>query len=161
MFVEDIRERGKWQVQTFNEVRHMEYQLKSPASNPFRHIEGYYEDLSWDNYKSTAARVSGPPPDEQKKPVPPKSEFYKTQPPALLPQKASRDLPTLIQAVREIEAEKEAERSRLKAEKKAIKRTMEDVRQEEEVREAVKEEVERELQAESQKQAENQQVEGQ
>lgn len=108
---------------------------------------GYYEDLSWDNYKSTAARVSGPPPEEIKKPIPPKAEFYKDQPPALLPPKESRDLPTLIQAVRESEAEKEAERKRIKNEKNALKgsRTQEDVRKEEEVRAAVTEEVEREL----------------
>jgi len=157
MFVEDIRERGKWQVQTFNEVRHMEFQLKSPASNPFRHIEGYYEDLSWDNYKSTAARVSGPPEAEvekekEKKVIPPRAVFYSTQLPAMLPTKAgSRDLPTLIQAVREKEAEKEVERRRRKEEKAAQKAAQlttttyaEDAIREEEVKKYVTEEFARE-----------------
>jgi hypothetical protein len=113
---------------------------------------GYYEDLSWDNYKSTAARVSGPPPEPTKKIIPPKADFYSHQTPPLLPPKESRDLPTLIQAVREIEAEKQAERRRLKDQKLALKanrRTQADLQQEEEVREAVKEEVERELKQEA------------
>ena len=101
--------------------------------------------MSWDKYKSTAAKVSGPPEDsQQKKVIPPKPDFYSHQSPALLPPKESRDLPTLIQAVREIEAEKQAERRRIKEEKKH-RRTAADVIQEEEVRVAVKEEVEREL----------------
>jgi hypothetical protein len=94
MFVEDPRVPGKWLVTSFNEVKHMETLKKSPSSNPFRHaiflffvifffylklgdgsvlsfpslmprhIEGYYEDLSWAKYKSTGAvqeHVSGPP----------------------------------------------------------------------------------------------------
>ena len=92
--------------------------------------------------------MSGPPAEQQKKTIPPRPDFYSHQPPPLLPPKESRDLPTLIQAVREIEAEKQAERRRIKEEKNALKahrRTQEDVVQEEAIREAVKEEVEREL----------------
>lgn len=45
---------GKFEMVTFNERQFLRDKIRSPASNPFRHIEGYYEDLSWDNYKSTA-----------------------------------------------------------------------------------------------------------
>jgi len=43
--------RGKWFPIAFNEVHHLRNHIQSPSSNPFRHIEGYYEDLSWTNYK--------------------------------------------------------------------------------------------------------------
>ena len=45
---------GKFEMITFNELNHLRDKIKSPSSNPFRHIEGYYEDLSWSTYKSTA-----------------------------------------------------------------------------------------------------------
>ena len=38
---------GKWFPQTFNEMNHLRHAIKSPASNPYRDIEGYYEDLDW------------------------------------------------------------------------------------------------------------------
>jgi broad specificity phosphatase PhoE len=64
MIVEDPRIPGKWNVCSFNEVKHIETLKKSPSSNPFRHIEGYYEDLNWNKYKSTSGgietHVSGP-----------------------------------------------------------------------------------------------------
>jgi len=53
MIVEDISQRGKFCVLAHNHVSHLRYLIKSPASNPFRHIEGYYKDLDWSNYKSS------------------------------------------------------------------------------------------------------------
>lgn len=44
----------KFEMVTFNELNHLRDRINSPSSNPFRHIEGYYEDLSWNSYKSTA-----------------------------------------------------------------------------------------------------------
>eukprot|EP01126_Amoeba_proteus_P006839 TRINITY_DN1240_c0_g1_i1.p1 TRINITY_DN1240_c0_g1~~TRINITY_DN1240_c0_g1_i1.p1 ORF type:complete len:438 (-),score=110.37 TRINITY_DN1240_c0_g1_i1:105-1307(-) len=131
MFVEDIRQRGVWRVQTFNEVQHMEFQRKSPASNPFRHIEGYYEDLSWSNYKSTASRTSSGPPSSgpplsasgASKIAHPVYSFYDNQPPPLLkPKPGCLDLPTLIQQVKEEDAKKAAERAARKEEKALSKR---------------------------------------
>lgn len=45
---------NKFEMITFNELNHLRDRIQSPSSNPFRHIEGYYEDLSWSSYKSTA-----------------------------------------------------------------------------------------------------------
>jgi broad specificity phosphatase PhoE len=45
---------GKWISHSFNELNFLRDKIESPSSNPFRHIEGYYEDLEWGNYKSTA-----------------------------------------------------------------------------------------------------------
>eukprot|EP01126_Amoeba_proteus_P056989 TRINITY_DN7224_c0_g1_i9.p1 TRINITY_DN7224_c0_g1~~TRINITY_DN7224_c0_g1_i9.p1 ORF type:complete len:596 (+),score=106.66 TRINITY_DN7224_c0_g1_i9:61-1848(+) len=123
MFVEDIRERGAWQVQTFNEVNHMEFQRKSPASNPFRHIEGYYEDLSWSNYKSIARASSGPPVESGTvKVIPTRHAFYENQPPPLLqPKPGCVDLPILIQRVIDEDARKAAQKAALKEEKILLK----------------------------------------
>eukprot|EP00013_Stygamoeba_regulata_P021670 CAMPEP_0177649698 /NCGR_PEP_ID=MMETSP0447-20121125/11533_1 /TAXON_ID=0 /ORGANISM="Stygamoeba regulata, Strain BSH-02190019" /LENGTH=543 /DNA_ID=CAMNT_0019152489 /DNA_START=114 /DNA_END=1745 /DNA_ORIENTATION=- len=52
MIVEGIN--GEMEVQTFNEVAHLRNLVASPSSNPYRHIEGYYEDLDWSNYKSSS-----------------------------------------------------------------------------------------------------------
>jgi len=51
--VEDVSQRGKFCVLAHNQVSHLRYLIKSPASNPFRHIEGYYKDLDWSKYKSS------------------------------------------------------------------------------------------------------------
>jgi len=51
---------GKFEMITFNELNHLRDKIKSPSSNPFRHIEGYYEDLSWNTYKSTAEMWEAP-----------------------------------------------------------------------------------------------------
>lgn len=53
MIVEDVSQRGKFCVLAHNQVSHLRYLIKSPASNPFRHIEGYYKDLDWSKYKSS------------------------------------------------------------------------------------------------------------
>jgi len=45
---------GKFEMITFNEMAHLRDRIRSPSSNPWRHIEGYYKDLSWSNYKSTS-----------------------------------------------------------------------------------------------------------
>eukprot|EP01087_Luapelamoeba_hula_P016468 TRINITY_DN5066_c0_g1_i1.p2 TRINITY_DN5066_c0_g1~~TRINITY_DN5066_c0_g1_i1.p2 ORF type:complete len:745 (-),score=157.75 TRINITY_DN5066_c0_g1_i1:3061-5295(-) len=51
--------RGQFFFVSFNEVQHLRNHILSPSSNPFRHIEGYYEDLSWDNYKKSVPKASG------------------------------------------------------------------------------------------------------
>eukprot|EP01089_Gocevia_fonbrunei_P010218 TRINITY_DN22804_c0_g1_i1.p1 TRINITY_DN22804_c0_g1~~TRINITY_DN22804_c0_g1_i1.p1 ORF type:complete len:123 (-),score=47.89 TRINITY_DN22804_c0_g1_i1:37-405(-) len=47
----------KWVVQTFNELAYLRDRIRSPSSNPFRHIEGYYEDLDWGSVKGTTAAM--------------------------------------------------------------------------------------------------------
>jgi len=56
-------EHGGWTAISFNEVQHLRNHIQSPSSNPFRHIEGYYEDLSWTNYKKPMSEIVplGPP----------------------------------------------------------------------------------------------------
>jgi len=54
-------EYGAWSAITFNEVQHLRNHIQSPSSNPFRHIEGYYEDLSWTNYKKAPVVPLTPP----------------------------------------------------------------------------------------------------
>ncbi|KAL6070672.1 Phosphoglycerate mutase [Balamuthia mandrillaris] len=51
---------GEWLVHSFNELRYLRYKIKSPSSNPWRHIEGYYEDLDWSCYKSTSQMAQTP-----------------------------------------------------------------------------------------------------
>jgi len=60
MLVEDPFTKGKWDVQSFNELNHLENRISSPSSNPWRHIEGYYEDLSWSHIKNISSHISGP-----------------------------------------------------------------------------------------------------
>eukprot|EP00696_Hemimastix_kukwesjijk_P011569 gnl/Hemi2/24520_TR8249_c0_g1_i1.p1 gnl/Hemi2/24520_TR8249_c0_g1~~gnl/Hemi2/24520_TR8249_c0_g1_i1.p1 ORF type:complete len:560 (+),score=170.08 gnl/Hemi2/24520_TR8249_c0_g1_i1:443-2122(+) len=52
-FVKDVD--GQWICQSWNELGFLRNKIKSPSSNPYRHIEGYYEDLSWGKYESTAS----------------------------------------------------------------------------------------------------------
>lgn len=60
MIAETFPGSGKFEMITFNELNHLRDNIKSPSSNPFRHIEGYYEDLSWSTYKSTAQMWAAP-----------------------------------------------------------------------------------------------------
>jgi len=57
MVVEDI-ESGLWSMQTWNELAYLSNLVASPSSNPWRHIEGYYVDMDWTVYKSTATLTS-------------------------------------------------------------------------------------------------------
>jgi len=49
---------GEWHVQTWNELAHLRNLVASPSSNPWRHIEGYYEDMDWNHYKSTGKMLT-------------------------------------------------------------------------------------------------------
>ena len=84
MFVEDPKVRGKFILQTHNEVLHLRHLINSPASNPFRHIEGYYEDLDWTKYKSTSSHVSGPVGKTSPSEFLRQRSFAKNAPPSLL-----------------------------------------------------------------------------
>jgi broad specificity phosphatase PhoE len=57
---------GKFEMVTFNEMAHLRDRIRSPSSNPWRHIEGYYSDLSWSSYKSTSEMWSDPKEEEKK-----------------------------------------------------------------------------------------------
>jgi broad specificity phosphatase PhoE len=58
MLVRDVD--GTWIVQTFNELNYLQHRIESPSSNPWRHIEGYYEDMDWNLYKSTSKMDAHP-----------------------------------------------------------------------------------------------------
>ena len=59
MIVEDLD--GKWMAQTFNEMNYLRHCVESPASNPYRNIEGYYEDLSWSVFRKNKAMQAKAP----------------------------------------------------------------------------------------------------